>query len=64
MVDSVPEVNAAAAAEGSVEERARAMITQLEQLDRSYFGKDRIKKIREVLDAACAVLDQKPIDLV
>ena len=40
------------------------MIDALEQLDRIYFGKDRQKKIREVLDAACALLDTKPIDLV
>lgn len=42
----------------------RANIEQLEQLDRSYFGKDRVKKIREILDASTALLDTKPIDLV
>jgi len=42
----------------------RANITQLEQLDRSYFGKDRVRKIREILDASTALLDTKPIDLV
>ena len=47
-----------------VESKVRAIITQLEQLDRSYFGRDRVKKLRENLDAACALLDTKPIDLV
>lgn len=47
-----------------IETKVRAMIDALEQLDRIYFGKDRQKKIREVLDAACALLDTKPIDLV
>ena len=42
----------------------RAFITILETLDRTYFGKDRIKKIRETLDAATAVLDTKPLDLI
>ena len=45
-----------------LEQRVRAFITILETLDRSYFGKDRIKKIRETLDAAVALLDTKPID--
>ena len=42
----------------------RAFITILETLDRTYFGKDRIKKIRETLDAATAVLDTRPLDLI
>lgn len=37
-----------------IEVKVRSMIEVLEQLDRIYFGKDRQKKIREVLDAACA----------
>lgn len=47
-----------------IEVKVRANITQLEQLDRSYFGKDRVRKIREILDASTALLDTKPIDLV
>jgi len=47
-----------------IEVKVRAIIAQLEALDRSYFGKDRVKKIRELLDASCALLDAKPIDLV
>ena len=48
--------------EAPLEEKVRALIVVLETLDRSYFGKDRVKKIRETLDAAVAQLDTKPID--
>lgn len=44
--------------------KVRAIIENLEKLDRSYFGRDRVKKIRESLDQATALLDTKPIDLV
>jgi lipoprotein NlpI len=47
-----------------VEERVRAIIVNLEQLDRTYFGRDRVKQIRDCLDATLAILDSKPIDLV
>jgi len=47
-----------------IEVKVRANIEQLELLDQTYFGKDRVKKIRELLDASCALLDTKPIDLV
>jgi len=42
----------------------RAIIVNLEQLDRTYFGRDRVKQIRDCLDATLAILDSKPIDLV
>ena len=42
----------------------RAIIGNLEKLDRTYFGRDRVKKIRETLEQATALLDTKPIDLV
>ena len=47
-----------------VEVKVRANIAVLETLDRTYFGKDRVKRIRTELDAACALLDTKPIDMV
>ena len=48
----------------TVEEQTRILITQLEQLDRAYFGKDRVKQIKAKLEEAVAVLDTKPIDLI
>jgi len=60
-----PNLAAAAVADDApIEEKVRVNITQLEELDRSCFGKDRLRKIRELLDASCALLDNKPIDLV
>ena len=50
--------------DASTEVKVRGLISVLEQLDRTYFGRDRQKKIREQLDAACALLDTKPIDMV
>ena len=47
-----------------IEERVRENIGKLEVLDRSYFGKDRLRQIREILDASTTLLDTKPIDLV
>lgn len=47
-----------------VEQRVRAFITIIESLDRTYFGKDRAKKIRETLDTTTALLDSKPIDII
>lgn len=47
-----------------MEVKVRAIIETLAKLDRSYFGRDRVKKIRENLDQATALLDTKPIDLV
>lgn len=46
------------------EVKVRGIIAVLEVLDRTYFGSNRVKKIREQLDAACALLDTKPIDMV
>lgn len=47
-----------------VEQRVRAFITIIESLDRTYFGKDRAKKIRETLETITALLDTKPIDMI
>ena len=47
-----------------LEERVRAIIVNLEQLDRTYFGRDRVSKIRGCLDATCVLLDTKPVDMV
>ena len=44
--------------------KVRANVEQLDLLDRTYFGKDRVRKLRELLDASCTLLDTKPIDLV
>ena len=44
--------------------KVRANIEALEKIDRAYFGKDRVKKIREIIDITQAMLDTKPIDLV
>ena len=50
--------------EAPVEEKVRALITILESLDRTYFGKDRLKKVRETHEKACEYLDTKPIDSI
>lgn len=47
-----------------MEVKVRTVIGNLEKLDRTYFGRDRVKKIRENLEQATAILDTKPIDMV
>ena len=41
----------------------RKILEQLELIERSYFGKDRIKQMKMKINDAVALLDQKPIDL-
>lgn len=47
-----------------MEEQIRFIITELSQLDESYFGKDRQKQIKGRIESAISLLDKKPIDLV
>ena len=49
--------------EQSVEERVRLLIDDLKKLDRTYFGKDRVKQMKNKLDQAINLLDEKPIDM-
>lgn len=48
----------------TVEQQTKLIIVELEKLDRSYFGKDRVKTIKAKLEEAVAILDTKPIDLI
>ena len=43
---------------------ARKIIDQLDLIDRGYFGKDRKKQIKAMMDETLALLDTKPIDLI
>lgn len=38
------------------------MVSQLEELDRSYFAKDRHKQIKTKIEDIIALLDSKPIE--
>jgi hypothetical protein len=38
-------------------------IEQIEVMDRTYFKKDRLKKIKAKMDECLALLDSRPIDL-
>ena len=42
--------------------QVRKIIDYLEQIDRSYFGKDRMKQIKSKIDEALVLLDTKPIE--
>ena len=46
------------------EDRVRGIIAGLDLRDRTYFGRDRVKKIQEQIEASVAILDSKPIDMV
>lgn len=41
----------------------RALISELDKLDRTYFGKDRYKQMKQRLDDSLNLLDTKPLDL-
>ena len=41
----------------------RKIIDTLEQLDKSYFAKDRQKLLKQKIDEAISMLDTKPLDL-
>ena len=49
--------------EQTVEQRVRVIIDELKKLDRTYFGKDRVKQMKSKLDQAVGLLDEKPIDM-
>ena len=49
--------------EQPVEQRVRLLIDELKKLDRTYFGKDRVKQMKAKLDQAVTLLDEKPIDM-
>ena len=42
--------------------QVRKIIEYLEQIDRAYFGKDRMKQIKSKIDEALTLLDTKPIE--
>jgi len=42
----------------------RKLLDQIDVIDRGYFGKDRQKQIKQMMDDILALLDQKPIDLI
>ena len=46
-----------------MEQRVRVIIDELKKLDRTYFGKDRVKQMKSKLDQAVGLLDEKPIDM-
>ena len=50
--------------EKDVSKEARKILDKLDVMDRGYFGKDRQKQIKSMMDETMALLDQKPIDLI
>lgn len=38
------------------------MVEELEHFDKSYFGKDRHKQLKQKIDDICLLLDNKPIE--
>jgi tetratricopeptide (TPR) repeat protein len=50
--------------EKDVAKEARKIIEKLDLIDRGYFGKDRKKQIKSMMDETLALLDTKPIDLI
>ena len=44
-------------------QKSKDIIEELNVLERTFFGKDRVKVIRAKLDEGVALLDSKPIDL-
>ena len=49
--------------EKDIRVEVRKILEQLELVERSYFGKDRMKQMKLKINDAIALLDQKPIDL-
>ena len=45
--------------EETLEDKVRAMISELDTLDRTYFGKDRTKQMKTKLEEATTMLDTK-----
>ena len=50
--------------EQDIRVEVRKIIEQLDLVERAYFGKDRIKQIKQKVNDAIQLLDQKPVDLV
>jgi hypothetical protein len=50
--------------EKDIAKEARKIIDQIDLIDRGYFGKDRKKQIKTMMDETLALLDTKPIDLI
>lgn len=48
--------------EKDLREVVKEMVEQLDQYDRTYFGKDRHKLIKNKIDEITALLDSKPIE--
>ena len=51
-------------AEKDIAKEARKIVEQLDMIDRGYFGKDRKKQIKTMMDETLALLETKPIDLI
>lgn len=49
--------------EKDIKVEVRVLIEQLDKLDRTYFGKDRYKQMKQRLDKSLELLDTKPLDL-
>lgn len=49
--------------EKDIRKEVRKILEQLELIERSYYGKDRMKQMKLKINDAIALLDQKPIDL-
>ena len=63
MVSNPKSFHFSACIEQPVEQRVRLLIDELKKLDRTYFGKDRVKQMKAKLDQAVTLLDEKPIDM-
>jgi len=42
----------------------REHLSQLDIMDRTYFGKDRLKQIKAKIDEIVSILDTKPIEFI
>lgn len=47
-----------------IPKEVRKIVDQLDVIDRAYFAKDRQKQLRQKMDEAMALMDQKPIDMI
>jgi len=50
--------------EKDIRETVRELIKTADQIDRTYFGKDRLKLLKAKIDEILALLDTKPIEFV
>lgn len=42
--------------------QVKQLVEELDHFDQSYFGKDRLKQLKQKIDDICALLDNKPIE--